>query len=204
MAAGRELAWGSDRKGVGPFFATRSVGRNAGLGLSVVHGIVRAHGGDIQVSSVPEQGTTFRIALPVSECAEPPVEREAARRPARGIVLVVEQATAEAYAGLLEVLGYHPCLAGSRVQALAARAELADDLSGIILDVVLEDAHGRALYEELAAAAPQVPVIGASGYPGTLGAETSASEETVFLSKPFRMDDLSQALAKVTAGSAEV
>jgi len=73
-----------------PFFTTRGVGRNTGLGLSVVHGIVRAHGGDIQVSSVPEQGTTFRIALPVSECAEPLVEREAARRPGRGIVLVVE------------------------------------------------------------------------------------------------------------------
>jgi signal transduction histidine kinase len=50
-----------------PFFSTKDVGEGTGLGLAVVHGIVKAHGGFIKVESAPERGSRFEVQLPVAE-----------------------------------------------------------------------------------------------------------------------------------------
>ena len=64
-----------------PFFTTKPPGEGTGLGLSVVHGIVAAHGGAIHVDSAPGRGTTFTVYLPVSAAAAPAVADDRPRRP---------------------------------------------------------------------------------------------------------------------------
>jgi CheY-like chemotaxis protein len=135
-----------------PFFASKTAGKATGLGLSISDGIVREHGGEINVESEAGNGVTFVVTLPfvqppvqAPDPAPAPLPTPVARR-----VLVVddEPALRNALALFLRSLGHQVDIAGSGADALAATSTVQYD--GILLDMRMPDMPGEAVYDKLA------------------------------------------------------
>ena len=158
-----------------PFFTTRRQGEGTGLGLAVVHGIVRSHGGAVLAESEPGRGTVMQVLLPVRDAgdaaaAAPPPERTtAARAPLGGgqRILVVddEPALLEVSRRLLERLGYAADTAASAEEALRRLAEAPGAYDLVITDYTMPGMNGVELAERVreVSAVPLVLTTGASG-----------------------------------------
>lgn len=170
-----------------PFFTTKAQGQGSGLGLSVVHGIVLAHHGAIQVESQPGRGTSFRVDLPCLQAA--PAEAVSSdwadlpdAMPARGrprVVYVddddVMRLTVQA---LLERAGFRPELCGSAQEALDLLATLVargDDVALLATDFNMPDGDGLMLARALRDRYPALPVLISSGYVSEALAQQAAA-----------------------------
>ena len=152
-----------------PFFTTKPVGEGTGLGLSVVHGIVKSHDGAITVDSAPGAGTTFRLYFPVAsadvvataERAEPTDVRGHGER-----VLCVddEEALVDMTTRMLERLGYRVAGFTDPREALAAFRASADDFDAVITDLSMPGLSGLELAREIRRLRSDVPLVFASGY----------------------------------------
>jgi PAS domain S-box-containing protein len=206
VAAGREVVVEVGDSGPGvppelrerifePFFTTRDVGSGTGLGLSVVHGIVKDHGGSIQCETGPRGGALFRVRLPRADgsAEEPAVPRAAgAADRTRLRVLLVDDDPAVLYVGqaLLEELGHSVTAAPGAEGALQAfaREPFAFDL--VVVDEQMPRMPGTALVRELRRTRPDLPVIVASGQ-GSLLKDAHADLTGVhWLGKPFDLAEL--------------
>ena len=184
-----------------PFFSTKFVGR--GMGLAAVHGIVRGARGAIEVASQPDRGTTIRALLPVSR-----PDAEAAgtgtggtvgeRRRPRLLVVDDDANVRETAAQLLDLAGFEVASAedGHDAVALVRRAPAAFD--AVLLDLTMPRMGGREALQELHSVRSDLPVVLMSGYSEAeavenLGGPTPAG----FLQKPFRYDDLVEAMRGV-------
>ncbi len=176
-----------------PFFTTKETGR--GLGLAVVHGVVRAHGGEVTVESELGIGTSVRIALPRSARAsqpEPPPP-PAAHEHESALVLVVddEPAVANVAARILVSAGMRAEIAHDGNEALATLARRGSEIHLVLLDLTLRGESGVALLPKLRAISPALPVLLTSGYSGDDALERLApGDVSGFLAKPFRARDL--------------
>jgi len=136
-----------------PFFTTKPPGMGTGLGLSLCQGIVESHGGTITATSMPGQGTTFRIKLPVAQVpvtVGPPPDRYAALPsiPSLAILLVDDELSlARALARLLRRDGHTVEIAANGRQALARLQEHSYDL--ILSDWRMPELDGPGLYQAL-------------------------------------------------------
>jgi two-component system, cell cycle sensor histidine kinase and response regulator CckA len=188
-----------------PFFTTKKDGKGTGLGLATAYGIVKQHGGFIQVESKPGQGCTFRIFLPVHEG---PAKTEPRKiiiddQPVRGgteTILIAEdhEGIREMARAALESLGYHILLACDGEEAVAQFSAHRDSIALVLLDVIMPRRGGPEVYAAIAALKPGISVIFATGYTN----ETMALAEIVergiaVLRKPYSPRVLSRRVREV-------
>jgi PAS domain S-box-containing protein len=184
-----------------PFFTTKSMGRGTGLGLASVYGIIRNHGGFVDVSSKPGKGTTFRIFLPASE-REVAVEKAVERQILTGretILLVDDEETVlEVVRMILEKLGYRVILAGSGQEAVAVYLEKGKRIDLVILDMIMPGMGGGKTFEALREVNPDVRVILSSGY--SIDGEAQSIMDkgcNGYIQKPYQIQSLSEKIREV-------
>jgi CheY-like chemotaxis protein len=182
-----------------PFFTTKEAGKGSGLGLAQVYGIVKQHGGYIDVESTPGKGTTFYIYLPALT-TEPAAPRHADETPVAvgqgETVLVVEDhpANRRALREMLEGLQYRVLEASDGVEALRILDQHSEGIDLVLSDLVMPRMDGRALYAKLSADFPQIKMVVMSGYPRATKGDTAMLSRLPWIQKPVRLATLSQAL----------
>ena len=173
-----------------PFFTTKGVGKGTGLGLAVVHGIVKQSGGHIEVQSESGRGTTFRIYLPaVKDGADATEELDDARdlRGTEAVLLVEDEETVRTLALLaLQTHGFRVLAARDGAEALRKLANHRGQLDLIATDVVMPNMDGRGLVERLKPRYPHIKVLYMSGYTDDAVVHHGIlQEEVAFLQKPY-------------------
>ena len=177
-----------------PFFTTKERGSGTGLGLSTVYGIVRQTQGHIDVESVVDQGTTFRIYLPmVAEAAaeEEPVETQHPDVSGRETVLLVEDDD-QIRSMLLRILrekGYTVLESRNAGEGLLITEDQSETFDLVISDVVMPHMTGDQLAERILRRRPKVKILLMSGYPENFPDTEEISEQVWFLQKPFQPED---------------
>jgi two-component system cell cycle sensor histidine kinase/response regulator CckA len=187
-----------------PFFTTKEVGKGTGLGLATVYGIVTQSGGQVEVYSEREHGSTFRIYLPraAGAGAEKPEPQEVPGPVAHHgkTVLLVEDddALREFTLELLEEAGYTVIGAANGIEALALAAGRSAPLDAVVTDVVMPGMTGPEMVERLRAGGAAPKVLFISGYThGAIGQQGVLVPGTHFLAKPFRAAALLDKLREI-------
>lgn len=190
-----------------PFFTTKGADKGTGLGLSTVLGIVRAHGGFVQVYSQAGQGSMFTVCLPVAACdaadSQPFAESVLSDIGHGETVLFVddEPAVREVGRTVLERLKFRPVLATDGADGLLQTAAHRDQLRAVITDLHMPHMDGLAFVRALRRMLPDVPVIVASGrVDEAVASELQRLGVTRRLDKPFTQDQLARELRAVLAG----
>jgi PAS domain S-box-containing protein len=188
-----------------PFFTTKERDKGTGLGLATAYGIIRQHGGFIDVESAPAMGATFTIYLKRAEERQVPTERRDVSPPRGGseTILLVEDAEGvrEFVREVLASAGYRVIAAPAPLEALdlADRADGPIDL--LLTDVVLPQMSGRGLATRLAPDHPGMRVLYISGYTDEqLGDHNVLDPGVVLLPKPFTPDVLIRKVREVLDG----
>ena len=186
-----------------PFFTTRGQGKAAGLGLSVVYGIVRQHSGHIWVYSEPGLGTTFKIYLPrVSTAvpAQPQAEETQAAAPSEPCTILVvedEDSIRQLVGQVLAMYGYEVLSAEAPKPALALAQQYRKPLTLLLTDIVMPHMNGVQLYERLLKERPDLKVVYMSGYTESVNIRQGRMEAgAVFLQKPFTVKKLLEKIAE--------
>ncbi|MFN7948090.1 MAG: PAS domain S-box protein [Blastocatellia bacterium] len=186
-----------------PFFTTKEVGKGTGLGLSTVLGIIKGHGGFINVYSEPGKGTQFRIYLPALEIPQlAPSESGNPALPAgRGETILVvddELAIREITSSTLEAFNYRVLTANDGAEAIALYAQHRNEIRVVLTDMMMPFMDGPALIRALRKINPEVRIIASSGLTENgKAAEITQSGVRTFLAKPYSADKLLKALAEV-------
>jgi PAS domain S-box-containing protein len=186
-----------------PFYTTKGRGKGTGLGLAIVYGIVEQNGGAIWVQSVPGQGTTFRICLPLagpdSAAEGTPAAHPAARGGTETILVVEDEAPVRQLATrMLRRLGYTVLEAGSGPEALAFVAQHRGTIELLLTDVIMPEMNGPEVARRLTASHPETRVLYMSGYLGDeLSGKADLDPQTTLLRKPFTPGDLAQRIRQM-------
>jgi PAS domain S-box-containing protein len=185
-----------------PFFTTKSVGQGTGLGLAVVHGIVKQSGGNIDVYSEVGVGTTFRIYLPTVGRQSAAVTGNGPEAPSQGseTILLVEDedSVRELATFILTECGYRVMTAPEGLAALQLMATCREKIDLLVTDVVMPQMGGRKLAEILLAEHPELKVLFMSGYTDDAVVRHGVLQADVdFLQKPFTPNSLARKVRDV-------
>lgn len=192
-----------------PFFTTKEIGKGTGLGLASVLGIVRGHGGFIQVTSELRQGTAFSLYFPASAPARPALDVQPPRIP-RGngeCILLVddEPPIRNSMRRALQDLGYEVLVAHHGVEALTLFGQHHNRIQTVITDMMMPVMNGPVLVDALRRSSPHIPVLGMTGLPERDGIKGLANLELQgLLIKPFSIETLAHALRSALTGHGAV
>jgi two-component system cell cycle sensor histidine kinase/response regulator CckA len=184
-----------------PFFTTKEMGRGTGLGLASVYGVIKNHGGYINVYSEKKLGTTFSFYLPASD-KEAVQEREKPVQAAKGtetILLIDDEAMIlDVGQELLGELGYTVITANGGEEALRIFEKHRDKIQLVIMDMIMPVMSGGETFDRLKALSPDIKILLSSGY-SLNGQATKILERGCdgFIQKPFNMNQLSQKIREI-------
>jgi len=190
-----------------PFFTTKEMGRGTGLGLASVYGIIKSHGGYINVHSQKDQGTTFAVYLPASakevqqEKAEPVIKTVAK---GTGTILLIDDEEMIIKVGreLLQELGYNVIAARSGEEAIRLYLKNADKIDLVVMDMIMPGMGGGETFDNLKAINPDIKVLLSSGY--SINGQASKILERGcdgFIQKPFNLNQLTSCRKKFRESS---
>jgi CheY-like chemotaxis protein len=201
----RDTGSGMDKKTMDrifdPFFTTKGLAQGTGLGLASAYGIIKGHGGYIDVSSKKGKGTTFEIYLPATKKeAEEEKEPSFAFVEGQDTVLLVddEELVLDAGEQMLRRLGYEVLVASSGQEALALFEKNNAKIDMVLLDMVMPGMGGGETYDRMREIDPTVKVLLSSGY-SIDGEATEILERGCdgFIQKPFDLGALSQEIREI-------
>jgi PAS domain S-box-containing protein len=185
-----------------PFFTTKGMARGTGLGLASVYGIVKAHGGYIDVESKKGHGTTFSIYLPASSEKVALKEVELPEKILKGkeTILLVDDEDMVLDVGeqMLKKLGYEVLLAEGGREAIELYNKNRDIIDMVLLDMIMPEMGGGKTYDKMKEINPDIKVLLSSGY-SVDGQATEILKRGCdgFIQKPFDMQGLSQRIRKI-------
>jgi two-component system cell cycle sensor histidine kinase/response regulator CckA len=192
-----------------PFFTTKEAPKGTGLGLAAVYGTVQNHGGGVGVTSSVGGGTTFTLLLPVhaGEDERPQAAASVDVDPLPGDdgathVLVVddEPGVGQMVAEMLEIIGCRATVCLDGKEAVETYRRSGGEIDAVLLDLVMPNLDGEAVFRALKKIDPQVRVLVSSGYSVDGGAQKLLAEgASGFIQKPYKIADLRASLAKILA-----
>jgi len=184
-----------------PYFTTKGQGKGTGMGLAVVHGIVRAHSGAIALESAPGRGTTFSVYLPAAEemlCPLPGKQERLAGGSETILFVDDEQALAELGRQMLSRLGYKVEIRASALDALAAFEHHPHKYDMVITDLTMPHMTGDVLARRLLDLRPDLPVILCTGYSDRMNqAKARQIGVAAYLLKPLSVKELAVTVRQV-------
>ncbi len=186
-----------------PYFTTKEPGEGTGLGLAVVHGIVKSHNGIITLYSEPEQGTTFHVYLPTVMTEEAVMVPTQDKKPLKGgderIMLVDDEMNIVTFTkDALEKFGYHVTPFTNAVQAFQDFERHPDRYDIVITDMTMPYMTGTELAKKLIEIRSDVPIILCTGYSELVHREKAyAMGITEYLEKPVIMENMIRTVRRV-------
>lgn len=188
-----------------PFFTTKELGKGTGMGLSTVMAIVKSHGGFITVSGDVGKGTLFKVFLPAVKIRETPPDLDPEILDGQGnLVLFVddEEPIRETAKVSLEAHNYQVIVASDGIEAIALYAERQDEISAVLMDMMMPTMDGKTAIRTLRKINPDVKIIGLSGLVSNEQVAETLDLKN-FLAKPYTNQELLNALYSLIHKQAE-
>ena len=184
-----------------PFFTTKEMGRGTGLGLASVYGIIKAHGGYIDVESKVKQGTTFEIYLHATTKRVSKAKKgfEKLIKQTGTVLLVDDEAVVRKICmSILEKIGYRVLSAKDGQEAIELYRNNKDEIDIVLLDMIMPNMSGGEVYDHLKEINPEVKALLLSGY-SIDGEATEILNQGCdgFIQKPFDIKKLSAEIRKI-------
>lgn len=171
-----------------PYFTTKPFGKGSGLGLSVIHGIVKSHNGAISIKSEVNKGTCVSIAFPAAEIEEDSKNNEPNTLPrGKGKILLVddEKALAIITAEFLRNLGYDVIFFTNPSEALSYFEKFHNEIDLIVTDMTMPEMHGNELAKKIRQIKNNIPVILCTGYSDKIESSKKDPWFSAYLEKPL-------------------
>jgi CheY-like chemotaxis protein/anti-sigma regulatory factor (Ser/Thr protein kinase) len=184
-----------------PYFTTKGIGKGTGMGLAIIHGIMKDCGGAITVESSLGKGSTFHVYFPVVEKGITPAVKateDFAGGKERILFVDDEEMLAEIGKDMLERLGYHVTVRASSLEALTTFQNTPDEFDMVITDQTMPDMTGADLARRMMQIRPDIPIILCTGYSNLID-EPSAKALGIkeFALKPLTKEVIAKLIRKV-------
>ncbi len=180
-----------------PFFTTKEQGKGTGMGLAMVYGIIKAHGGTIRVSSEVNKGTSFHIYLPFNSRRATEKKRKDNLIRGRGKIMLVddEGVVLDITSRALKGLGYEVVIARDGREALACYEKSGNNIDLVIMDFIMPEMGAEECIKALRKLNGSIPIILSTGYAPAGKVKDIIDNGCRFIQKPYSIRELSEVIA---------